>query len=907
MGQFQSTPTVWARSAEPIGAAPPGGPTVAVVGVRVIGRTVSNYVIRERLGGGGMGVVYRADDTRLGRSVALKFLPSELTDDPVARERFVFEARAASALDHPHLCTIHEIDETPDGLVFICMTYYPGETLRSRIARGPLAVADALAIGIQVAEGLAAAHAHGVVHRDIKPANIVLTEDGGVKIVDFGLATQAGRARLTRSGTAMGTAVYMSPEQAQGGPVDHRTDLWSLGIVLHEMLTGRPPFVADSDQAVIHSILTANAPPVSSTRADVPPQLDAVIARCLRRDPAGRFADAGELGAALRRVRSMITSANVSTMTGLRPVMPRRRLPVVAGAAAGVILAVVAWAVLAPAAWRPIRAWLSGTGDTAPPHIAVLPLTNVGGESGSQAFCDGLAEDLSGRLSQLERYHGSLWVVPVAELRARNVTSPGEARRIFGVNIAVTGAVRRDADGVRLTLNLVDAAQARQLASRSIDARHDRLTVLENGAADALATMLDLELQPEARNSLRAGGTSSPEAFDLYLRALGSLESGSGAPDHASAAALLDRAVALDPRFALAQAARGQAYLGLYRASKDPRWVAGAESSCRAALEVEPDLAAAHVTLGQLHTATGSYEQAIAAFERARSLEPGNAAAYAGLARVYELTDRHGEAAATYRTAIALKPDYWPLHSSLARHYWQRGMLAEAEAEYREVLVLTPENHWAFNNLGGLLLAAGRRAEAGEMFQRSLELHPTYAAYSNLGTIAFADSHWQEAARLYTHALALDDRDYQVWGNLGSAAHWMGGADVRATEAFTKAITLAERQLEVNPRDAEVRADIASYQAMLGHAAAARENLFAVEVQARDDAWLAFRTGETHELLGDRDQALKWLARALALGHPRAEIETAPALAGLRADPRGRRLLAEHAIAPHPEVEKPHS
>ncbi len=775
-----------------------------------------------------MGVVYRADDTRLGRSVALKFLPAELTDDPVARERFVLEARAASAIDHPHLCTVHEIDETPDGLVFICMAYVPGETLRERIARGPLPVSDALAIATQIAEGLSAAHLHGVVHRDIKPANVILTANGAVKIVDFGLATLVGRARLTRTGTAMGTAAYMSPEQAQGVPVDRRTDLWSLGIVLHEMLTGRPPFVADSDQAVIHSILNGTAPPVSSLRADVPPQLDAVVARCLRRDPAERIADANELAAALRRVRASITSANVSTLTGLHPVRPRPRFVFLA-ATAFAALAVAASVALAPFAWKTVRAWYSGDGRVVAQHIAVLPFTNVGGEPASQAFCDGLAEDLSGRLSQLERYHGSLWVVPVAELRARRVTSPGEARRIFGVNLAVTGAVRRDPDSVRLIINLVDAGQARQLASRTLDEGMDRLSRLEDGAARTLAGMLDLKLRPEAHATLRAGGTDNGEAFELYLRALGSLEGGSGAPDPAAAVALLDRAVGLDPEFALAHATRGQACLGLYRTTKDPRWVAGAEASCRAALRIEPDLSAAHVTLGQLHTATGTYEKALAAFERALSLEPANPTALAGLARVHELAGRHAEAEATLRTALALKPGYWPLHASLARHYWQRGMLPEAEAEYRAVLALTPENHWAVNNLGGLLLAAGRWGEAGELFRRSVDMHPTYAAYSNLGTIAFAGGDWTEAARLYTHALALDDRDYQVWGNLGSANHWMGGADERAREAFGRAVTLAERRLEVNPRDAEVRADIASYQAMLGHAAAARESLRAVD------------------------------------------------------------------------------
>ena len=217
----------------------------------MIGTTISHYTIVERLGGGGMGVVFKAEDTRLKRFVALKFLPPELTRDDTAKERFLLEAQAASALDHPHVCAIHEIDETPDGQVFICMAYVDGESLRSRLARGPLAIDEALVIAMQIAEGLTQAHQHGIVHRDIKPANVMLTRDGTVKLVDFGLATLAGQARVTKTGQVVGTAAYMSPEQARGAGFDQRSDLWSLGVVMYEMLAGRLPFAAGSEQGVL--------------------------------------------------------------------------------------------------------------------------------------------------------------------------------------------------------------------------------------------------------------------------------------------------------------------------------------------------------------------------------------------------------------------------------------------------------------------------------------------------------------------------------------------------------------------------------------------------------------------------------------------------------------------------------
>ena len=240
-----------------------------------------------------MGVVYKAEDTRLKRFVALKFLPPELTTHPVSRERFMHEAQAAGSLDHANICTIYEIDETPDGQVFICMAYVDGEALRARLARGPLAVEDALAIAIQAAAGLGQAHRHGVVHRDIKPGNLMLTRDGTVKIVDFGLASLTGHARLTMTGQVVGTASYISPEQARGAGTDCRSDFWSLGVVIYEMLSGRLPFGGDSDVATLHAVVYDNARPLAELRSDLPPQLLAAVARCLAKDPGAALPDRG--------------------------------------------------------------------------------------------------------------------------------------------------------------------------------------------------------------------------------------------------------------------------------------------------------------------------------------------------------------------------------------------------------------------------------------------------------------------------------------------------------------------------------------------------------------------------------------------------------------------------------------
>ncbi|MFX0200159.1 MAG: protein kinase, partial [Candidatus Hodarchaeota archaeon] len=268
----------------------------------MIGKTISHYKILEKLGEGGMGVVYKAQDLKLKRIVALKFLPPELTRDPEAKERFIQEAQAASALDHPNICVIHEIDETEDGQVFICMAYYAGETLKNKIKRGPLKLEEAINIAVHVGHGLARAHEAGITHRDIKPANIMITERGEVKILDFGLAKLSGQTRLTKTGTTIGTIAYISPEQAQGDEADHRSDIWSLGVVLYEMLTGQLPFKGDYDHVVVYSILNKEPEPITGVRTGVPIELECIINKAMAKNPEERYQHVDEIQVDLRAV-----------------------------------------------------------------------------------------------------------------------------------------------------------------------------------------------------------------------------------------------------------------------------------------------------------------------------------------------------------------------------------------------------------------------------------------------------------------------------------------------------------------------------------------------------------------------------------------------------------------------------
>ncbi len=854
----------------------------------MIGSKVSHYTIVERLGGGGMGVVFKAEDTRLKRFVALKFLPPELTRDETAKERFLLEAQAASALDHPHVCAIHEIDETPDGQVFICMAYIDGEPLTSRIVRGPLAIDEAIVIAMQIAEGLAQAHQHGIVHRDIKPANVMLTGDGTVKIVDFGLATLAGQARVTRPDQVVGTAAYMSPEQARGTAVDQRSDLWSLGVVMYEMLAGRLPFAAGSEQGVVHSILSGSFAPLESARPGLPRPLATIVSRCLAKEPSERYQSATDLRADLDCVRRTLSLATAPIIADLPPAPTRRHRRPTMAVLLGALLVALGTAI---ALRTELRALVHPPESSAHKVLAVLPFTNVGDEPSNQGFCDGLPESLTSRLTQLERYQ--VWVVPFSDVRDRGITSPMRARDGLGVNLAVTGFVQREAGHVRVTLNLnrVDGQTARQIRSRTIDESVSQLYLIEDKTVWALAEMLDLELPREAQRTPLPGGTTVAAAQDCYLQAFGALHPTRGTPDAAAAVALFERAAALDPRFALAYAGLGEAYLARYQTARDPDLVAKAVAAGNKAADLDPTLAQVHATLGVIRLTQGDAEDAVREFELALVPNPADAGALRGLARAYETLGRFDKAEAAYKRAIAAQPGLWPSYKSLAQFYWHRSRYPEAEALYRQAMALDPNNEWIPNNLGALYFSAGRYPDARVMFERSLTIRPTYAAYSNFGTLAFVQKDWGEAIRQYEKACALDDRDYVVWGNTGIAYHWLGGHEPQAREALTTAVTLAERQLGVNPHDPVVMADLASYSATLGDRERARAYLVRVEAAAREQADLAVAVADVWADLGETDRAIAWIETGLKLGFPEADIEQRPAFARLLRDPRVARLL----------------
>jgi eukaryotic-like serine/threonine-protein kinase len=462
------------------------------------------YEMLEELGRGGMGIVYKAVDKKLKRTVALKFLPWEWTSNPQAKERFAREAQAAAALDHPHICTVHEIDEA-EGRMFISMAFVEGETLKTRIARGPLKIEESLDLALQVAEGLREAHAKGIVHRDIKSANIMVMANGQAKIMDFGLARISGGTQLTAEPKTMGTIAYMSPEQSRGETVDHRTDLWSLGVVLYEMVGGRLPFAGEHDLAVMHSILKDEPRPLSAVRPGVPESIETVIERAMEKDPAARYASAEEMIADLKAVSEGLAPARPKRRRKKPSRRKARKVLWAAGLAGALILAAAAGIIV-----------LSGR-TRAVDSIAVLPLENLSGDPGQEYFSEGIHEALItdlGRLSGLKRVIARSSVMRFKGSKA----SLNEIARQLGVARLITGSVVRAGERVRVTAQLVDPATEAQLWAKSYENDIRDVLSLQNEIVSAIMGEIQVQLSAQDKARLARARRVDPAAYDACLK-----------------------------------------------------------------------------------------------------------------------------------------------------------------------------------------------------------------------------------------------------------------------------------------------------------------------------------------------------------------------------------------------------
>ena len=578
------------------------------------------YRVLEELGRGGMGVVVRAEDTRLKRTVALKFLSPELTGDPEARERFIQEARAASALEHPNICNIHEIDEAPDGRLFMAMACYEGESLRDRLKKGKLEQADSLSVAVQVARGLAKAHEKGIVHRDIKPGNIFLTDDNQAKILDFGLAKLAADIRLTRTGATMGTVAYMSPEQAQGQSVDHRTDIWSLGVVLYEMVAGQLPFKGEYEQSIIHSILSREPEPLTKVSPNIPRDLEKVTLKSLEKNPVDRYRTMGDFLADLEALAEGLKPLKAKPgllrgrILGIRKPVFYGGLAVLAGVAAFAV-----FGVLIPSA----RAEVFDS-------VAILPIINETGDADREYFANSLTRQLNAEL-----YKVAALTVPPAETIMAYKGSDKPRKKIaqeIGVKAVVEVSWLQVGSRHRLIYTLSDPFRNRVIAADTLEREGEDILYLQSEFARAVVAAVKVAVTPSEQAFLAGGKKVNPEAYDLVIQGIDfwlepkSWQKMSPQDVNWKAIDYFQSAIDLDSNLALAHAWKAHIYsvLAMNGLADEREVYPKSRESVQRALELDQNLAQAHATLGGIKWADWDFEGAEEEYKRALALEPGN-------------------------------------------------------------------------------------------------------------------------------------------------------------------------------------------------------------------------------------------------------------------------------------------
>lgn len=581
----------------------------------MINKTISHYKISEKLGEGGMGIVYKAEDIRLKREVAIKFLPHFIADNKEERQRFEIEAQAAAALNHQNIATIYAIEESDDE-IFIVMEYINGKELRDKIKAGIISIDESINIIEQISNGLNAAHQKGIVHRDIKSSNIMITNSGLVKVMDFGLAKVRGSSQITKVGTTVGTTAYMSPEQAHGENVDHRSDIWAMGIIFYEMLAGEVPYSGDFEQAIIYSILNEEPEPITKKRPEVPLRLEQIINKLLAKDRSNRY----------QRVEEFLN--DLKELSNKKKEMEKSSLE---------------------------------------KTIAVLPFENISPDKETDYFADGLTEELIINLSKIKE------VGVVA--RTNSMQYKGTKKDIatigkeLGARYIMEGSVRKFRDDVRISVQLIEVNKGTQLWGETYKGKLADIFDIQENVSKEIVDALMVKLSPIEKVVLTKKQTLNAEAYDYYLKARNFLASRT--KNNIDFALLLfQKAVELDSRFAAAYAGLGEAYAIIYRDfDRKDEWLDKALDASLKALMYDASLSEAYASLGLAYFGKNALDDALTSSKKAIELDPNNFNAYWILSRIYHTTDRDKDALEALKKVISINPVFFTAYDDLEMYY----------------------------------------------------------------------------------------------------------------------------------------------------------------------------------------------------------------------------------------------
>jgi tetratricopeptide (TPR) repeat protein/TolB-like protein/predicted Ser/Thr protein kinase len=861
------------------------------------------YEILRVLGQGGMGAVYQARDRELDRIIALKVIRPELATDPAILARFKQELILARNITHKNVVRIYDLGEA-NGIRFITMEYVDGDDLRTLLRQhGKFSPPQAIGMMEQVCRALDCAHTEGVIHRDLKPQNVMRDKQGRIVVMDFGLARSLGDSGLTQTGAIVGTMEYMSPEQALGATLDQRSDIFSVGLIFYELLTGKAPYKAETAIASLMKRTREQAIPASDVDNSVPQSLSAIVSRCLEREPADRYHSVVEL---LQQLNTWLSNPNISAdqlskmiphpivrLSRFELNLPGKRWMWIAGAVLVILLAAFVGRTLlsrpgtqTQEAAKGIPALSKGK------YIAILPLKIAGDEKALGYVGDGIQEALTAKLFRLKEVHLASSSA-VDEVATKDVSLSKVAHQL-GVNLILRGMVQGNTDKLSVVLTLYDAATGNPLWSQDFAGIPQDLLTLEDQIYGSVVSALALKPTSEEMATTGAHPTENVKAYDLYLQGRNALRNSHNAAELRQAGSLFEQAIDKDSNFALAYAGLADASLRLYGESKESMWAQKATLAAQQAEALSGNLPEVHLSLGSVYSTTGKNAQAITELKRALELVPNSDEAYRRLGDAYLANGQSNEAVAAYQSAVSANPYFWMNHNSLGTAYFNRGDTAKALPSFQKVTELASDNPMGFQNIGSIYLREGKWSEAIPQFQKALSITPDSFSYTNLGTAYFFLKRYDESVKMFEKATEMTPNDEALFGNLGDAYRQAGYSD-RASAAYGQAISLAYKQLQVNPRSSATMGDLALYYAKRGDSTNALQYIQQARSIDSTDLQLIYSEVQVKALVGKPEDAVKTLRLALEKGYSAQEAWNDPELQKLQALPQFSQLVKEYS------------
>jgi non-specific serine/threonine protein kinase len=844
------------------------------------GQLIGHYRVVELIGRGGMGQVYKAEDPKLLRLVAIKVLSKRQYESFGTGARFLREARASSAINHPNIITIYEIGEMPE-FAYIVMEYVEGRSLHDLIDTGRLAVGEILQIAAQVSEALAEAHSRKIIHRDIKPDNILITPRGQVKLLDFGIAKPFGQLgslsdhpaladSLTGSGALVGTPAYMSPEQLRCEPLDERTDIFSFGVVLYGMIAGKHPFSGITAVDVAASILKEQPESLYNISAVASPRLSELVMRCLEKEREKRYASFTQIRRDLKAISDQEAEATASghlTAARVKAEEARPEPVSVTGASAGPAILVLPFEVISPAEGDPFI----GLG------LAHAIITSLAKMSGISVLSKGAGTDRA-------RYAGH---------------SPRRLARELGATILLEGEVMLLGEKIEVLTRLIEVESGRVIWGGQYRGSSSDLFKIQNALCEGVAAALKVSTPTEDRSTLLHVAASDVKAFQLYSRGRAFLDRFDVKENIDIAIEMFEEAGELDRKFALPFAGLGEAYWRKYMATLDDAWVRRAIAACDRALVLDPHQAQVHISLGNIYYRTGKIEKAIQEFERAIKLQPLSDDAYKGLGICHQSKGEMQRAISCFEKAIAIRPGYWGNYNNLGICYYTFGDYNSAAEQFRNVIAVQPDNYNGYNNLGAMYCLDGLYEDALVMHKRAIEIHPNEDAYSNLGIEYFYLGRYEEAIESFKTAIELFPANDIFHFNLGDA-YLRVGKDREAAEQYEQAARLLTQHLKIRGGNGELHGRLAICEAKLGRAPEALAGIARAKELEPRNATVIYQQAIVHALTGDSEKALKSLASALAQGYSRSHAKCDPNLESLWQTKEFKSLIDENRASREP-------